>query len=116
MHEACKCITCINISKMRKKRGNLPEDTRLMSSILPRRPRSFINTFCLLPGDSDHCGTQGQLEEGTLLVVQWLRIHASTIGGLRSSPGLGTKIPYSHELRSPKVWPKIFFFNGYRRG
>ena len=38
-------------------------------------------------------------------MVQWLRIHSSTIGGLRSNPGLGTKIPYSHELRSPMGFP-----------
>ena len=30
---------------------------------------------------------------GTFLVVQWLRLHASTAGGMGSIPGWGTKIP-----------------------
>ena len=29
----------------------------------------------------------------TSLVVQWLKIHASTAGGVGSIPGQGTKIP-----------------------
>ena len=29
----------------------------------------------------------------TSLVVQWLRLHAATAGGMSSIPGLGTKIP-----------------------
>ena len=32
-----------------------------------------------------------QLPFGTSLVVQWLRLHASTAGGTGSIPGLGTK-------------------------
>ena len=35
---------------------------------------------------------------GTSLVVQWLRLRASTAGGVGSIPGQGTKIPAS-------VWP-----------
>ena len=38
---------------------------------------------------------QNQLEfNGTSLAVQWLRLHASTAGGMGSIPGLGTKIPF----------------------
>ena len=32
---------------------------------------------------------------GTFLVVQWLRLHASTAEGLGSIPGQGTKIPHA---------------------
>ena len=32
---------------------------------------------------------------GTSLVVQWLRLHASTAGGAGSIPGWGTKIPHA---------------------
>ena len=31
---------------------------------------------------------------GTSLAVQWLPLHASTVGGLGSIPGQGTKIPH----------------------
>ena len=36
---------------------------------------------------------------GTSLVVQWLRLRASTAGGTGLIPGWGTKIPHA-------VWPK----------
>ena len=41
---------------------------------------------------------------GTSPAVQWLRLHASTAGGVGSIPGQGTKIPHA-------VWggQKIFF-------
>ena len=32
---------------------------------------------------------------GTSLAVQWLRLHASTAGGMCSIPGRGTKIPHA---------------------
>ena len=32
---------------------------------------------------------------GTSLVVQWLRLHASTVGSLGSILGWGTKIPHA---------------------
>ena len=32
---------------------------------------------------------------GTSLVVQWLRLHVSTAGGVDSIPFLGTKIPHA---------------------
>ena len=32
---------------------------------------------------------------GDFLVVQWLRLHASTAGGTGSIPGWGTKIPHA---------------------
>ena len=32
---------------------------------------------------------------GVSQVVQWLRLHASTAGGMGSIPGLGTKIPHA---------------------
>ena len=32
---------------------------------------------------------------GTSLVVQWLRLGASTAGGMGSIPGQGTKIPHA---------------------
>ena len=31
----------------------------------------------------------------TFLEVQWLKLHASNIGGARSIPGQGTKIPHA---------------------
>ena len=42
-----------------------------------------------------------EINGGTSLVAQWLRLHVSTAGGLDSIPGQGTKIP--HALQ---VWPK----------
>ena len=40
------------------------------------------------------CVTQdGQV--GASLVVQWLRLHASTVGIMGSIPGQGTKIPHA---------------------
>ena len=32
---------------------------------------------------------------GTRLVVQWLRFHTSTAGGMGSIPSQGAKIPYA---------------------
>ena len=32
---------------------------------------------------------------GTSLVVQWLRLHASTVGGTGQIPGQGTKLLYA---------------------
>ena len=49
------------------------------------RPDSFV-----------HGIPQGRiLEFGVSQVVQWLRLHASTSGGMGSIPGLGTKIPHA---------------------
>ena len=39
---------------------------------------------------------------GTSLAVHWLRLHASTAGGMGSIPGWGTKIPHA----TRKTWPK----------
>ena len=36
----------------------------------------------------------------TSLVVQWLRLQASTAGGTDSIPGLGTKIPHAAWLKN----------------
>ena len=36
-----------------------------------------------------------EINEGTSLAVQWLRLHASTAGGTGSIPGCGTKIPHA---------------------
>jgi len=41
-----------------------------------------------------------KVQFGTSLGVQWLRLHASTAGGVGSIPGQGTKIPYA------SAWPK----------
>ena len=35
------------------------------------------------------------IEPGTFLVVQWLRLRAPTVGGMGSIPGQGTKIPHA---------------------
>ena len=39
--------------------------------------------------------------EGIPLVVQWLRLHASTAGGTGSVPGRGVKILHAHGLLLP---------------
>ena len=45
------------------------------------------------------CPTQSQLQ-GTPLVVQWLRLHASTAGGTGLIPGWRTKSPaYPHSQK-----------------
>ena len=33
--------------------------------------------------------------DGTSLVIQWLRLYASTAGGMGLIPGWGTKIPHA---------------------
>ena len=42
-----------------------------------------------------HGGLVRSCLEGTSLAVQWLRLHASTAGGMGSIPGRGTKIPHA---------------------
>ena len=41
------------------------------------------------------CETSETSEPGTLLMVQWLGLHASTAGGMGVIPGQGTKILYA---------------------
>ena len=36
-------------------------------------------------------------------MVQWLRLRASTAGGVGTIPGLGTKIPHAAEQLSPRA-------------
>ena len=43
----------------------------------------------------------------TSLVVQWLRIHASSAGDAGSFPGRGTKILYAPQLKIKIVFFKI---------
>ena len=43
---------------------------------------------------------------GSSLVVQWLRLHASTAGGPSSIPGRGTKIPQSAQHSQKQQWQK----------
>ena len=44
-------------------------------------------------------------EDGTSLVVQWLRLCASDAGGTGSIPGRGTKIPHAVQHGSPAAPP-----------
>ena len=39
--------------------------------------------------------SQNTCFQGTSLVVQWLRLHASTAGAVGLTPGWGTKIPHA---------------------
>ena len=39
---------------------------------------------------------------GAFLVVEWLKLHASTAGGSGSIPGQGTKIPYAAQHNQKK--------------
>ena len=43
---------------------------------------------------------------GTSLAVQWLRVHASTAGGMGLIPGQGTKIPHAVRCAVPTPLPK----------
>ena len=45
---------------------------------------------------------------GTSLVVQWLRLHTSTAGGVGSIPGWGTKIPHAMGRSQKKKKKKEF--------
>ena len=44
----------------------------------------------------------------TSLVVQWLRRHASTVGGVGSIPGGGAKIPHAMQCSLGKKKKKVF--------
>ena len=44
---------------------------------------------------------------GTSLAVQWLRLQASTAGGMGSVPGLGTKIPHAVQSGQKKKKSEI---------
>ena len=46
---------------------------------------------------------------GTSLVVQWLRLRASTAGGAGSIPGRGTKIPHAAWCGTPPHQKKPSF-------
>ena len=46
--------------------------------------------------------SQSSCENGTSLVVQWLRLCASNAGGVGSIPGLGTKIPHAVQWEQEK--------------
>ena len=48
-----------------------------------------------------------EVEPGTSLAAQWLRLLASTAQGTDSIPGWGTKIPHAVRCSQKK---KIFFF------
>ena len=41
-------------------------------------------------------------KSGVFLVVQWLRLHASTSRGMGLIPGWGTKIPYTVDKKKKK--------------
>ena len=43
----------------------------------------------------DFLGYKKHQPQGTLLAVQWLRLHASTARGTGSTPGWGTKIQHA---------------------
>ena len=47
---------------------------------------------------------------GTSLVVQWLRLHASTAGGGGSIPGQGTKIPHALGTGQKKKRREVYLF------
>ena len=43
-------------------------------------------------------GRRSKVYKRNILVVKWLRLHASTAGGAGSIPGRGTKIPQAMQL------------------
>ena len=54
-------------------------------------------------------GNLKKIYGGTSLVVQWLRLRASTAGGTGSIPGQGTKIPHAvpHGQKRKDIWCMI---------
>ena len=46
---------------------------------------------------------------GTSLVVQWLRLRASTVGSLGSIPGLGTEILHAVQHGQKEIRRKLLF-------
>ena len=50
--------------------------------------------------------------QGTILVVQWLRLCASSAGGMGSIPGWGTRVPTGSvaQLRKKEKNNVVFFF------
>ena len=50
--------------------------------------------------------TINNYNRGTSLVVQWLRLHASTAGGTGSVPGRGTKITHGKREKEKKTTTK----------
>ena len=51
--------------------------------------------WCSQPAQKPSENIFNSLIAGTSLVVQWLRLRASTAGGEGSIPGPGTKIPHA---------------------
>ena len=49
----------------------------------------------MLRVSKDFLGYKKHQPQGTLLAVQWLRLHASTAGGTGSTPGWETKIQHA---------------------
>ena len=52
-----------------------------------------IYSILQIPEHTDYINQENSL--GTSLVVQWLRLQASTIGSMGLIPGQGTKIPHA---------------------
>ena len=49
-------------------------------------------------------------------MVQWLRLHSSTVGGMDSIPGWGTKIPHATWYGQKKKKEKIPIVTFHRLG
>ena len=52
---------------------------------------------------------------GTALVVQWLRFHASVVGGMDSIPSQGTRCHMLPSVGPPKNWSCITFHGGFQQ-
>ena len=51
------------------------------------------------------------MTSGNSLTVQWLGLHASTVGGIGSTPGWGTKILHASQRGQKKKDNSLYFFS-----
>ena len=76
--------------------GRPPLMVCFLGDLTPWSPRGHWWVWLRFRGGSKTKGYQNfsRIPQGTSVVVQWLRFHASNAGGMGSIPGRGTKIPH----------------------
>ena len=83
----------------------------------PGGPNSISESYSMPPPYNPHPTIRKfsqfclqNISRGNSLVVQWLRLHASTAGGAGSIPGRGTKIPHAARYGQKKKFLEFDYF------